>query len=388
MTTLSVSHVDVSIDALPILKDVSIVVPSGSVVAVLGPSGCGKTTLLLTLAGLLGVDGGEVTVGSRVLSSTRVTVPPEQRGIGWVPQDASLFPHLSVADNIGFALPKGRKRQDRVDQLANLVGLEGLLGREPGALSGGQAQRVALARALAPEPDVILLDEPFAALDAVLRHSLAREVVELLRAAETTTVMVTHDREEALDLADLVVVMDRGRVVQVGTPRDIYETPRTPWVASFVGDTVELDGTWRDTALECESCGARELCEGMPERLGCTGHVDTVLGQLAATAQGFSPKEGERVQVVLRPEWLVPQAQGVQSVVTSLSYAGHDALVELTVPPSGVRVRARIAAPFLPAVGAPFGIAVRHPALVFPEDGGMDALSETAAAPKEQSRVG
>lgn len=374
MTTLAISDLSVSYGDTPALRDVSLVVPSGSVVAVLGPSGCGKTTLLLALAGLLGIDSGSIAVGSKTLSSPDALVPPEQRGIGWVPQESSLFPHLSVADNIGFGLPKGRRRSEKIDQLSRLVGLEDLLERQPAALSGGQAQRVALARALAPSPDAILLDEPFAALDTVLRHDLAREVVELLRETDTTTVLVTHDREEALDLADFVVVMDRGRVAQVGTPREIYESPLTPWVASFVGDTVEVEGTWEDRALECETCGAKEFCEGEPQRFGCSGHVGTVLGSLAASAQGFTPGNGESVRVVLRPEWLVPQTGGVESTVTNVTYAGHDALVELALVPDDIRVRARIAAPFLPAVGSPFGIAVKHPALVFPADSKDDSV--------------
>ena len=366
MTTLTVSNLDVSYGPRPALRDVSVVVPSGSVVAVLGPSGCGKTTLLMALAGLVTVESGDITSGSRVLSSTDTHVAPERRGIGWVPQDSSLFPHLSVRDNIGFALPRGSAQKARIDELAQLVGLGDFLDRMPASLSGGQAQRVALARALAVKPEVVLLDEPFAALDTVLRHSLAREVVSLLRESDTTTVLVTHDREEALDLADIVVVMDRGRVAQVGSPREIYEAPQTAWVASFVGDTVELEGLWQDTALECRACGAKEFCEGEPERYGCSGHVECALGNIAASAQGFEPAQGQSVRVVLRPEWIVPSPDGVPSTVKAVSYGGHDALVELSLQSSKAAVRARMAAPFLPAVGSPFGVAVRHPALVFP----------------------
>jgi iron(III) transport system ATP-binding protein len=376
MTTLSVSSLSVYYGPRPALRDVSVVVPSGSVVAVLGPSGCGKTTLLMALAGLVPVEGGTITSGSRTLSSADTHLAPERRSIGWVPQDSSLFPHLSVRDNIGFALPRGARNGTRVEELARLVGLSDFLDRMPGSLSGGQAQRVALARALAVKPEVVLLDEPFAALDTVLRHSLAREVVGLLRESDTTTVLVTHDREEALDLADIVVVMDRGRVAQVGTPKEIYEAPQTPWVASFVGDTVELDGTWQDTALECRACGAKEFCEGEPERFGCSGHVECALGNLAASAQGFEPTQGQTVRVVLRPEWIVPSPEGVPSTVKAVSYGGHDALVELRLDASHDSVRARMAAPFLPSVGSPFGVAVRHPVLVFPSVD-SDRWSET-----------
>jgi len=215
MTTVTIKNVGLSYGNAPALQDVSLVIPSGSLVAILGPSGCGKTSLLMALAGLVGINSGSITVGSRELSTASSRVPPEQRGVGWVPQEASLFPHLSVGDNIGFGLPAGRRRGDKVDELAELVGLAGFQDRSPTKLSGGQAQRVALARALAPSPDVLLLDEPFGALDTVLRHSLARDVAKVLRDGDITAVLVTHDREEALDLADLVVVMDAGHIVQV-----------------------------------------------------------------------------------------------------------------------------------------------------------------------------
>ena len=366
MTTLTLKNVGLSYGSRPALRDVSLVVPSGSLVAILGPSGCGKTSLLMALAGLVPIDAGTITVGSRELSSPGHRIPPEHRGIGWVPQAASLFPHLSVGDNIGFGLPRGTRRNDRVEELAQLVGLAGFGGRSPGQLSGGQAQRVALARALAPSPDVLLLDEPFGALDSVLRHSLARDVARILREQDTTAILVTHDREEALDLADFVAVMDQGRIVQVGTPREIYESPATPWVASFVGDIVELTGVWRDDALDCQQCGAKELCAPGATRLGCSGHVECALGNVAATSQVGEPTDGETVRVVLRPEWLVPASSGIPATVKTVAYAGHDALVEFELPEQGDLVRARIAAPFLPAVGQSFHLALRHPALVFP----------------------
>jgi len=375
VTTLTLKGVNLSYGSRVALKDVSLVVPSGSLVAILGPSGCGKTSLLMALAGLVPIDKGTITVGSRELSRENHRIPPEQRGIGWVPQAASLFPHLSVGDNIGFGLAKGRRRTERVEELAELVGLAGFTNRSPGQLSGGQAQRVALARALAPAPDVLLLDEPFGALDSVLRHSLARDVARILREHDTTAILVTHDREEALDLADFVAVMDQGRIVQVGTPREIYESPATPWVASFVGDTVELSGVWRDDALDCATCGAKELCEQGDNRLGCSGHVECALGNVAATSQVGEPVDGETVRVVVRPEWLVPATTGIPAVVKTVAYAGHDALVEFELPEQGDLVRARIAAPFLPAVGQNFHLALRHPALVFPAPEPQPALA-------------
>lgn len=366
MTTLSVKNAGLSYGSRPALRDVSLDIPSGSLVAILGPSGCGKTSLLMAIAGLLAIQEGVITAGDRELSRGSTRVPPEQRGIGWVPQQASLFPHLSVRDNIGFGLRKGRRRNERVEELAEMIGLAGFLDRSPGQLSGGQAQRVALARALGPSPDVLLLDEPFGALDSVLRHTLARDVVEILRKEDITGVLVTHDREEALDLADLVAVMDEGRIVQVGTPVEVYESPATPWVASFVGDTVELAGTWRHGALQCQQCGAADFCGPTQNRPGCTGHVVCSLGDVAATAQGYVPEDGAAVRVVVRPEWLVPASSGIPARVRGVSYAGHDALVEFDVAGQKDRVRARISAPFLPSIGQDFHLALRHPALVFP----------------------
>jgi iron(III) transport system ATP-binding protein len=366
VTTLTLDNMSLSYGSRKALHDVSLVVPSGSLVAILGPSGCGKTSLLMAVAGLVPIDSGTITVGTRELSSATHRVPPEQRGIGWVPQESSLFPHLSVGDNIGFSLPKGSTRHKRVEELAGLIGLEGYTDRSPGQLSGGQAQRVALARALAPAPDLLLLDEPFGALDSVLRHSLARDVARVLREQETTAILVTHDREEALDLADFVVVMDRGRIVQVGTPLEIYESPKTPWVASFVGDTVELSGVWKDDALDCTVCGLQDFCGPALGRAGCSGHVLCALGDVAATSQGEDPHNGDTVRVVIRPEWLVPSATGIAAHVNGVSYSGHDALVEFRLEGQNERVRARIAAPFLPSVGQDFHLALRHPALVFP----------------------
>ena len=366
MTRLSVTHAGLAYGSRPALIDVSLEIPSGSLVAILGPSGCGKTSLLMAIAGLLGLDEGFIMAGNRELSRAGKRVPPEQRGIGWVPQEASLFPHLSVRDNIGFGLRKGRRRNERVEELATLVGLTSFLDRSPGQLSGGQAQRVALARALAPSPDVLLLDEPYGALDSVLRNSLSRDVARILREEETTAVLVTHDREEALDLADLVAVMDQGRIVQVGTPVEVYESPATPWVASFVGDTVELAGVWRHGARQCQQCGSADFCEPTENRPGCSGHVVCALGDVPATAQGYVPKDGEDVRVVVRPEWLAPSASGVPATVRGVSYAGHDALVEFDMAGQKERVRARIAAPFLPSIGQDFHLTLRHPALVFP----------------------
>lgn len=354
MSDLVVEHVSVTHGSTRAVDDVSLSIRSGELVAVLGPSGCGKTTLLLAIAGLLPVQQGSIAVGGRELSRAGRTVAPEKRGVGWVPQEASLFPHLSVGDNIGFAVPGGRggagrggARQARIAELAQLVGLGELTGRAPNQLSGGQAQRVALARALAPRPEVLLLDEPFAALDTQLRTGLRREVAELLRAQGTTSVLVTHDQEEALTLADRVAVMHDGRLAQFGTPEEVYQQPASDWVASFVGDVVELTGTWR---------AGRVLC---------------ALGSVEASAVGFAPADGDTVRLMLRPEWIVPRpdllaqaAAGADARVAAISYAGHDAMITADLV-DGLSVLMRMAAVELPAVGDDLRLAVQRPGLAF-----------------------
>ncbi len=352
MSDLVIDGVSVTHGSTLAVDEVSLRIDGGDLVAVLGPSGCGKTTLLLAIAGLLPVGAGSIRIGERELSRPGRTVPAEKRGIGWVPQEASLFPHLSVAENIGFALARGRGaasvRARRIAELAELVGLGGLTGRAPNQLSGGQVQRVALARALAPRPELLLLDEPFAALDTQLRVGLRREVAELLRAQGTTSLLVTHDQEEALTLADRVAVLRDGRLEQFGTPEEIYQHPASAWVASFVGDVVELDGAWR---------GGRVIC---------------ALGSVEANAVGFAPADGDRVRLMLRPEWIVPRpellahaAAGADARVSALSYAGHDAMLTCDVI-DGPSVRIRMSTVELPAVGDPVRLAVQRPGLAFP----------------------
>lgn len=350
MSDLVVDAVSVTHGSTLAIDDVSLSIRGGELVAVLGPSGCGKTTLLLAIAGLLPVRSGTIAIGEREISRAGRTVAPDKRGIGWVPQEASLFPHLSVGDNIGFAVPRrgaARARAERIAELAHLVGLDDYTGRAPNQLSGGQAQRVALARALAPRPDLLLLDEPFAALDTQLRTGLRREVAELLRAQGTTSLLVTHDQEEALTLADRVAVLHDGRLAQFGTPEEIYQHPASDWVASFVGDVVELPGLWR---------GGRVVC---------------ALGSVEASAVGFTPADGDSVRLMLRPEWIVPRpdllaqaAAGADARIAAISYAGHDAMITADLV-EGPSVQLRMAAVELPDVGDDVRLAVQRPGLAF-----------------------
>ena len=222
------------------LRDIGLAVRRGEFVCLLGPSGCGKTTLLRIIAGLEAADAGEVRMAGRDVTR----LPTAQRDCGIVFQSYALFPNLDVAQNIGYGL-KGRAeaRRARVDDLLALVGLNGQAARFPGQLSGGQQQRVALARALASSPSLLLLDEPLSALDARVRQHLRSELKHLQRTLGVTTLMVTHDQDEALTLADTVVVMDQGAIVQVDAPEALYRRPATRFVADFVGESNWLPAT-------------------------------------------------------------------------------------------------------------------------------------------------
>jgi sulfate transport system ATP-binding protein len=221
--------------AFTALDNVSVDVPDGSLTALLGPSGSGKSTLLRVIAGLEEPDGGEVVIGDQVATG----LPPQRRNVGFVFQHYAAFKHMTVRDNVGFGLrirkrPKAEIRQ-RVDELLHLVQLDGFADRYPAQLSGGQRQRMALARALAVEPRVLLLDEPFGALDARVREELRDWLRRLHDEVHVTTVLVTHDQEEAMEVASRIVVMNHGRIEQVGTPAELYEHPATEFVMSFVG---------------------------------------------------------------------------------------------------------------------------------------------------------
>ncbi|HTZ07342.1 MAG TPA: TOBE-like domain-containing protein [Gaiellaceae bacterium] len=226
------------------LDDVSITAESGSLTALLGPSGSGKSTLLRVIAGLEVPDSGDVFISGREATA----LAPQKRGVGFVFQHYAPFKHMTVRENVAFALkirrrPKAEIRA-RVDELLELVQLGGLGGRYPAQLSGGQRQRMALARALAPEPDVLLLDEPFGALDARVRKELRAWLRRLHEETHTTTILVTHDQEEAMEVADEIVLMAKGRVEQVGPPRELYETPANEFVMTFVGPVSRVGGAY------------------------------------------------------------------------------------------------------------------------------------------------
>ncbi len=224
------------------VDDVSLEVPSGSLTALLGPSGSGKSTLLRIVAGLEWPDAGQIVISGR----DATVLSPQKRGVGFVFQHYAAFKHMTVADNIAFGLKVRRRPRaqigERVEELLHLVQLEGLGKRYPSQLSGGQRQRMGLARALAPEPEVLLLDEPFGALDARVRAELREWLTRLHDVVHVTTVFVTHDQEEAMEVADQIAVMNRGRLEQVGTPRELYDRPANEFVMRFVGDANEVGG--------------------------------------------------------------------------------------------------------------------------------------------------
>jgi iron(III) transport system ATP-binding protein len=313
--------VDLAIDAQRIEKafgrtravdGATLEVRHGGLVALLGPSGSGKTTLLRVIAGFERPDAGHVAIGGHAVAGNGSWIEPEHRRIGMVFQDGALFPHLTVEANVGF----GASRRERVGECLELVGLAGRAKSYPHELSGGESQRVALARALAAEPEVVLLDEPFASLDAGLRDALRTEVVDILRRAGTSALLVTHDQAEALSLAGTVAVMRAGRIEQVGTPEEIYERPRSRWLAEFLGEADVLPGTASDGVVECE------------------------LGRFGAGGDFAG-----RVQVVIRPESVAIGTEPgrephTEAVVVKRSFYGHDQLVHLQLP-SGLQLRSR-----------------------------------------------
>lgn len=259
---------------------VSLRVAAGQVVALLGPSGCGKSTTLRLLAGLERPDAGEIWLEGRCVAGPQTWLPPEVRRVGLVFQDYALFPHLNVGDNIAFPLTRQPpvQRRQRVNELLDLVGLAGLEQRYPHQLSGGQQQRVALARALAAHPAVVLLDEPFSNLDTALRTTTREEVCAILKAAGTTALLVTHDQEEALSLADTVAVMFAGALAQVDNPAAIYLRPATRAVATFVGAATFIPGEAHGDAVTC-------VLGTLPLATPAHGAVDLLLRPEALTLQ-------------------------------------------------------------------------------------------------------
>ncbi len=299
MTFLKLDSLRKHYGAVAALDGVDMTVAPGSRTAIVGPSGCGKTTLLRLIAGFEAPDAGAILLDGEVMADAQGQVPAHLRNIGIVAQDGCLFPHLSVSDNIGFGLKTDREaKRARAGELMEMVGLDpAMLSRKPDQLSGGQQQRVALARALARQPRLMLLDEPFSALDTGLRVATRKAVADVLSSAGITTILVTHDQQEALAFADQLAVMRSGRFVQVGSPRDVYARPVDAATAAFMGEAI---------VLPADVAG---------------GQAESPLGPLAIDAGGFSGAGS----ILLRPEQISvrrAEAEDANGTVADVVFGG------------------------------------------------------------------
>lgn len=264
LVQLAINNISVGYDGVAVIKDVSLTLGNGQIGCLLGPSGCGKSTLLRAIAGFESVMAGEIVMEQQLLSNSGFTLVPEKREIGMVFQDLALFPHLTLADNIGFGLRQWSpaQRRERVQALLELVGLSGMEKRYPHSLSGGQQQRIALARAMAPRPKLLLLDEPFSGLDASMREVLVPEVREILLKEQMSGLLVTHDQMEAFAMADKVAVMRDGQILQSDTSYSLYHRPQSRFVADFVGEGDFLSGIVIDE--HCVQSSLGHLCSKEP----------------------------------------------------------------------------------------------------------------------------
>lgn len=345
------------------VREVSLAVAPGETLALLGPSGCGKTSLLRAVAGLEPLRQGSITIGAVVVSGPGAWVRPERRRVGMVFQDGALFPHLTVAANVAFGLRSHARSETarRVDEVLSLVDLADYGERLPRTLSGGQQQRVALARSLAPSPAVLLLDEPFSALDAALRVQVRSEVSRILRQIAVTTLVVTHDQTEAFVLGDRVAVMRNGRVEQLDTPDGLYRRPANPWVAGFVGESNLLTG-----------------------RVGPGRCVTTAIGPVPIEALPSRPDGtrlavGDAATVLIRPEQVSVEPVGVgagTATVAGVEYHGHDIRYRLQLD-DGSTVIARCPPEPVHPRGSPVQIRFQGPATMAWQDGLVGTLDRS-----------
>lgn len=346
---LQVSGLAKSYGDTPVLRNIDLAVAPGDIVALLGPSGCGKTTLLRLVAGFDRADTGSVDLAGKPVADGPVGgrgcwVPPFRRGIGYVPQDGVLFPHLDVGANVGFGLSPAGRRSGRVEAMLDLVGMAGFGRRMPHELSGGQQQRVSIARALAPEPALVLLDEPFNALDAHLRRTLCAEVRAILKRNGAAALMVTHDRDEAFSVADEIAVMRRGRIVQRGTSADFYRSPVDLDTARLAGAAIHLPGLLRD------------------------GVAETALGRVAVRNPHDVP-DGP-VALMLRPEQVIEAAagQGARATVRRAAMLGPLTWLDLETLVGAVAIQACWLAASPPETGSEIVVRIHGDALAFPAD--------------------
>ncbi len=344
MADVRIAGLTKSFRGAPILRGVDLVVPSGALFAILGASGSGKTTLLRLLGGFERADSGVIEIDGRQVSGPGVHVPPERRQVGYVAQEGSLFPHLSVAANVVFGLPRSQRRDRLIaEALLESVGLPAsYANRGPHELSGGEQQRVALARALAPRPKLVLLDEPFSALDAALRIETREAVAAILKAAGATALLVTHDQSEALSMGRKVAVLRDGVLAQVAAAEKLYREPADADLAQFVGEAVLLPGLAQGGFATC-ALGRLELAHPVPD----------------------GP-----VEVMVRPEQirLEPQtnAGSAKAQVLAVTYYGHDASVILSLDEGDKRVTTRVAGHMAPQQGAQVSLTVEGRVTAYP----------------------
>lgn len=307
---LEIRDLELSLGDTALFSGLGFKIQRGEIACLLGPSGCGKTTVLRVIAGFLKPDSGSVILQGKEISSPSYLLPPEKRRISMVFQDYALFPHMTVEENIGFGLNKVSRaaRQEKCESLLSLTRLDHLSKRYPHELSGGQQQRVAVARSLATSPDVLLLDEPFSGLDTELRRDLSLRIRDLLKSQKITTLIVTHDQEEAFALGDKIGVLAQGNLHQWAPPYDLYHKPETRFVADFVGRGTFLPGTTEEKA------------------------VSTELGRLIGQPNRLLPS-GQSVQVLLRPDDIVlDEEKGIATNICDKHFMGTNTLYQLRLP--------------------------------------------------------
>ena len=353
---LSMSAVRKAYDGAAALDDVSLELAAGEVTCLLGPSGCGKSTLLRIAAGVERLDRGAVRVDGRVVAGEGVHVPPEARHVGLVFQDFALFPHLTVAENVAFGLTGApAARAERAGGLLDRVGLRGHAERYPHQLSGGEQQRVALARALAPRPRILLMDEPFSGLDNRLRDAVRDDTLDILKEEGAAVLLVTHEPDEAMRMADGIALMREGRIVQQGAPYHIYNNPADREAAGFFSDVNVIAATVAD--CQAETPFGRFLAPGIPD--------------------------GTRIEIVIRPQHLkidfdrkgqgpLPTPQdGVpaRGQVARARFMGDQSIVELAMDHDRSVLKATVPGVFLPRAGTPLWLSIRRDrCFVFPAD--------------------
>jgi iron(III) transport system ATP-binding protein len=383
MRQVAVTGLHKAFGAHAVLTGVNLEVPAGSLTAILGPSGSGKTSLLRLLAGFERADAGTIRIGDALVDGPGVYVAPERRRIGYVPQEGSLFPHLTVEANAGFGLSARERRGGRAASMLEMVGLAGLGKRYPHQLSGGQQQRVALARALAIEPAVVLLDEPFASLDAHLRASVRADVQEIFRRAGTTAVLVTHDQDEALSVADRVAALRDGKIAQYAAPEDLYRRPVDAELATFVGEANLLEGVLTGAVaktllgdLPLDSAAAVLGTAGQvtvlirPEQIDLTAADGSAAPYRPDASDGsaapYRPDASDGAAAPYRPD----AADGVPGRVMSYGYHGHDAVLRVQpdhAPDDRTIVVRIVGGRHLP-VGSPVTLRAHGPVFAWPRD--------------------